>query len=346
MRAAAAAAASPGTTMAIAAAAAAAAIRNATRARSGLVTSTERLDTRPANDYDMADALSVMSTEQAKCMLLHTQDYPTGTAALRQVNGPCDWGIAIYGASRNSANTTTGAQGLKFAVASSLLVLTRPAGTDPYSSEEQIQRAATIASGPDGFKALWKELVVSASAPTQHNGTSSEEGDDLEEQDAQQPAQSNCIETLAKKATYYANRGEWKKAYSCLVPAVHADTADKAVQQQFVDLTPQAQPPRPEKTADEPGVAPQELNRDVFNAVHKSMPRARKGGPLHLGYETVSAIASGPSRENWYNACNSFVRGEIHQDALDLCGDLDGILLWKDESRKSLRGPSCAVTYS
>ena len=126
MRAAAAAAASPGTTMAIAAAAAAAAIRNATRARSGLVTSTERLDTRPANDYDMADALSVMSTEQAKCMLLHTQDYPTGTAALRQVNGPCDWGIAIYGASRNSANTTTGAQGLNFAVASSLLVLARP----------------------------------------------------------------------------------------------------------------------------------------------------------------------------------------------------------------------------
>ena len=346
-RAAAAAAASPGTTIASASAAAAAAIRGATRAHSGLVTSTERLDTKPANDYDVADALSAMSMEQTKCMLLHTQDLPTGAHALRQANGPCDWGIGVYGASRNSASTPMGALGLKFAVASSLLVLARPAGTDPYSSEEQIQRAATIASGPDGFKALWKELEVSASAQAQQGGTcDADDAEPEDDDDGKQAGHGSSIDDLAKKATYFANRGEWKKAYACLVPTVHADATDKAVQQQFVDLTPQAQPPRPEKTADEPGVAPQELDRVVFNSVHKSLPRARSGGPLPLGYETVTAIASGPARDSWHNACNSFVRGEIHQKTPSICAATSTASCSGKTTCASHCGPSCAVTSS
>ena len=316
-----------------------------------MVISSENLSTTPANDYDLEDALSIVSDERCKRLALHMQDYPTGASAARKVNGPCDFGILVYGASRDSASTAQGALGLKFAVTSSLLVVARPIGTEPYTTDEQLQRAATIASGPAGFKALWRDLVYSATVPADPPAANEDNGDG---DGAEPPPGASNIEALARRSQYYNNRAEFKKAYAALSPPVHADANDPKVRDGYIKLTPQAKPPRPEVTADEPGCEPQELDMDVFNKVHKALPRARKGGPVPLAYETVGMVAKGPARRAWYNACNSFVRGAIHDDVLALCGDLDGCLFWKDAECTKLRplgmcdifmrvGEKCAV---
>ena len=85
-----------------------------------------------------------------------------------------------------AADTIDGARAYKAATMASVLVLARPAGTEKYSTDEQIERAATIASGPQAFQTLWKEFISASTVPPE--GERGEQSEDAEQStDAQQP---------------------------------------------------------------------------------------------------------------------------------------------------------------
>ena len=62
------------------------------------------------------------------------------------------FGTALMGGTRASPTKPEAAHGLKFAVFSTVLLTCRPKHTDPYSADEMLQRAATIATGPAAFQ--------------------------------------------------------------------------------------------------------------------------------------------------------------------------------------------------
>ena len=155
-----------------------------------------------------------------------------------------------------------------------MLVQARPAGTDKYSVDEQVQRAATIATSPDGFLALWHEFVrASNEHPVRDTG------DDDGDSDPGDGVREPSNEERLKRSLFYGNRQEWGKAWQAWMPqAQRADGCNPTVQKKVLELTPQCLAPRPELTADQPGVEPLLVRQETFNQRCKRLPRGRRGG--------------------------------------------------------------------
>ena len=253
------------------------------------------------------------------------QDYPNNATLRRKAAAAVVAGANQLGASRDSANTSDGALGFKFATCCTMLVTCRPAGTTKYSADEQVQRAATIAAGPDSFLALWNDLVASSTAaPAREAGLDCDASDDA----------SNELtdDQIAKKVCYYANRSEWAKAWSACGPRLAvADGRCPEVQSICAKLTPQSKPPRAEVMADEPGTEPRQIKRKSFEQVAKRFPRCRKGGPSVISYETLALIYECGGADGLFNFCASFGRGAIHDDLTTFNTDLTEVLFWKNE---------------
>jgi len=101
-----------------------------------------------------------------------------------------------------------------------LLILARPAGTDRYTTEEQLQRAATIASSPAAFLALCQDFIKTASA--QPVVIEPDATDDNLPDGICDPSDEQRL----KKALFYGNRCEWGKAYQAF--GLHRPNAQTA----------------------------------------------------------------------------------------------------------------------
>ena len=147
-------------------AAAVAALRNATgvslawNSPSG-VADTINLNTTPAADYDLSICDSV-SIECLKRLHLQSQDFPDSKEYRAKIRSVLEFGMKAFGGNPNAPGTEDGARGAIFVVASTILVTCRPSGSPRYTTDQMVERAATIAHSPDGFLALWKELALSA----------------------------------------------------------------------------------------------------------------------------------------------------------------------------------------
>ena len=119
--------------------------------------------------------------------------------------------MKAFGGNPNAPGTEDGARGAIFVVASTILVTCRPSGSPRYTTDQMVERAATIAHSPDGFLALWKELALSASVPP----APLEQGDAADSPGPSQPS----MEQMVKRAHYYANRGEFGKAWAAFSPS-------------------------------------------------------------------------------------------------------------------------------
>ena len=149
-------------------AAAIAAVRQATRGGDGETRPADMLNFEPADGYDIS-VVDSMSNEDLKRVIYQTQDYPSGASASHKVGGPARHFASMMGSTIAHCNTTDGARWHKAATLASVLVLARPAGTEKYSTEEQLQRAATIANSPTAFLALWLDFVRAASVQPERN---------------------------------------------------------------------------------------------------------------------------------------------------------------------------------
>ena len=69
------------------------------------------------------------------------------------------------------------------------------------------------------------------------------------------------MEQMVKRAHYYANRGEFGKAWAAFSPSAPADGRDPKVVANYLGKTPQARAPPASVTADEPGAARYDLKR-------------------------------------------------------------------------------------
>ena len=78
---------------------------------------------------------------------------------------PILFGMEAFASTPRKPGTLDGARGACYAVVSAVLITCRPVGTQKYTYDQMVQRAAACASSPDGFMALFRELVLSASAP-------------------------------------------------------------------------------------------------------------------------------------------------------------------------------------
>ena len=198
-----------------------------------------------------------------------------------------------------------------------------------------LQRAAAIASGPAGFKSLWEELVLSAAAKSTPAGTTAE-AEALPPLPA--PPSKPDPERLAMSAQYYGNRAEWRKAADVFAPRQqHADGSTRAVCNKYAALTPQAQAPREDVVADEPGVTPFQLERKVYNSVVKALPRARKGGSTIVAYEFLRFLVDHGGSDHLFNFCFCFGDGSIHEGIGELIDDLEASAFWKDSKCEKLR---------
>ena len=102
-------------------------------------------------------------------------------------------------------------------------------------------------------------------------------------------------EQRLKKSLFYSNRCEWGKAYQAFgLQAQRADGRSPVVQQKILELTPQCQAPRPETTADEPGVEPVNVSQKAVNDAIRKRKRGRRGGPTNISYEAIGSIGSTP----------------------------------------------------
>ena len=63
------------------------------------------------------------------------------------------------------------------------------------------------------------------------------------------------------------------------------------VQQKILELTPQCQAPRPETTADEPGVEPVNVSQKAVNDAIRKRKRGRRGGPTNISYEAIGTAS-------------------------------------------------------
>ena len=309
-------------------AAAVAALRNATgvslawNSPSG-VADTINLNTTPAADYDLSICDSV-SIECLKRLHLQSQDFPDNKEYRAKIRSVLEFGMKAFGGNPNAPGTEDGARGAIFVVASTILVTCRPSGSPRYTTDQMVERAATIAHSPDGFLALWKELALSASVPP----TPLEQGDAADSPGPSQPS----MEQMVKRAHYYANRGEFGKAWAAFSPSAPADGRDPKVVANYLGKTPQARAPPASVTADEPGVARYELKRKFFNKFAKSLPRARKGGPTQVDYELVRIITeSTDGADCLFNFCTSVGWGVMHERLKRLEDDLNAVCLWKDD---------------
>ena len=230
-------------------AAAVAALRNATgvalawNSPSG-VADTINLNTTPAADYDLSICDSV-SIECLKRLHLQSQDFPDSKEYRAKIRSVLEFGMKAFGGNPNAPGTEDGARGAIFVVASTILVTCRPSGSPRYTTDQMVERAATIAHSPDGFLALWKELALSASVPP----TPREQGDAADSPGPSQPS----MEQMVKRAHYYANRGEFGKAWAAFSPSAPADGRDPKVVANYLGKTPQARAPPASVTADRTG---------------------------------------------------------------------------------------------
>ena len=232
--------------------------------------------------------------------------------------------MKAFGGNRDAPGTEDGARGAIFVVASTILVTCRPSGSQRYTTDQMVERAATIAHSPDGFLALWKELALSASVPP----TPREQGDAADSPGPSQPS----MEQMVKRAHYYANRGEFGKAWAAFSPSAPADGRDPKVVANYLGKTPQARAPPASVTADKPGVARYGLKRKFFNKFAKSLPRARKGGPTQVDYELIRIITeSTDGADCLFNFCTSVGWGVMHERLKRLEDDLNAVCLWKDD---------------
>ena len=78
--------------------------------------------------------------------------------------------MKAFGGNPNAPGTEDGARGAIFVVASTILVTCRPSGSPRYTTDQMVERAATIAHSPDGFLALWKELGALRLRPAHPTG--------------------------------------------------------------------------------------------------------------------------------------------------------------------------------
>ena len=179
--------------------------------------------------------------------------------------------MKAFGGNPNAPGTEDGARGAIFVVASTILVTCRPSGSPRYTTDQMVERAATIAHSPDGFLALWKELALSASVPP----TPREQGDAADSPGPSQPS----MEQMIKRAHYYANRGEFGKAWAAFSPSAPADGRDPKVVANYLGKTPQARAPPASVTADEPGAPRYELKREVLQQVRKVFASRSQGRP-------------------------------------------------------------------
>ena len=232
-----------------------------------------------------------------------------------------------------SCNTVDGARYHKAATIASVLVLARPAGTTKYSTEEQLQRTATVCSSPEGFLALWKEFVRACAV---HPELEEPDGNDVSVADGvRQPSDEDRLKTCL----FYGNRLEWGKAYQAWAPrAQRADGECPLIQAKVLALTPQCLPPRSSTTDAEPGVEPVRVTQKTVDKSIKRRKAARKGGPTIISYETLGNICSTTKgAKSVCNFANAFAQGKVHPDILSLTADIDMMCLWKDDECTAIR---------
>jgi hypothetical protein len=285
-----------------------------------------------SDGYDIS-VVDSMSNEDLKHVIYQIQDYPSGASASHKVGGPARHFASMMGSTIAHCNTTDGARWHKAATLASVLVLARPAGTEKYSTEEQLQRAATIANSPTAFLALWLDFVRAASVQP--------ERDEPDATDSSTPdgVRESSDEDRLKRSLFYGNRAEWGKAYQAWAPiAQRADGTNEVVQAKLLELTPQCQAPRPEMTADEPGVQPVNVRQQTINKAVKQRKSGRKGGPTIISYETLGNISSTTKgAKALHSFCNAFAQGKLHPDIQNLTESLDEMALWKDDECKAVR---------
>ena len=112
---------------------------------------------------------------------------------------------------------------------------------------------------------------------------------------------------MVKRAHYYANRGEFGKAWAAFSPSAPADGRDPKVVANYLGKTPQARAPPASVTADEPGAARYDLKRKSFNKFAKNVawgnaragtsqpPAAPHRSPTAAATATASAVHSRPT---------------------------------------------------
>ena len=309
-----------------------AAIRSATRGADGEVRPADTLNTTPASSFDLT-VMDKISGEDVKRLIVSTQDYPSGAAARNQVSAPARAFAERLGATSTTPNTLDGARAFKATEMASILVLARPAGTDKYTTEEQLQRAATIASDPSAFLALCQELIQTASA--QPVVIEPDAVDDALPDGVSDPSDEQRLKT----SLFYGNRCEWGKAYQSWAPkAQRADGSSEVVQGKILELTPQCEAPRPHTTADEPGVEPVSVSQKAVNNAIRRRKRGRRGGPTIISYEALGAIGSTPQgAKALRNFVNAFAAGKLHDEIISFGADLDEVALWKDDACTAVR---------
>ena len=108
----------------------------------------------------MVAVLSPRLPRRQKCKMSH--EFPDNKEYRAKIRSVLEFGMKAFGGNPNAPGTEDGARGAIFVVASTILVTCRPSGSPRYTTDQMVERAATIAHSPDGFLALWKELALSA----------------------------------------------------------------------------------------------------------------------------------------------------------------------------------------
>ena len=236
--------------------------------------------------------------------------------------------MKAFGGNPNAPGTEDGARGAIFVVASTILVTCRPSGSPRYTTDQMVERAATIAHSPDG--ASWPSGKNWRSPPPSRPPHWSRAT--LPTRRAPRSLPWNRWSRGPTTTPVCANRGEFGKAWAAFSPSAPADGRDPKVVANYLGKTPQARAPPASVTADEPGVARYDLKRKFFNKFAKSLPRARKGGPTQVDYELIRIITeSTDGADCLFNFCTSVGWGVMHERLKRLEDDLNAVCLWKDD---------------
>ena len=190
-----------------------------------------------------------------------------------------------------------------------------------------VQRAAACASSPDGFMALFRELVLSASAPP---ARPEQEGD----RPVSDPNRTQTLEEQTRSAFYWANRREWKKAWNCFNSLKPADGRSRKVVDEFINKTPQAKASPEHAMRDEPGyeAGKYKIKPEIFARFVRSCNVSRAGGPNHVDYDFVRIITdSERGSKCLLNYFTAFSWGVEHPRLQQLDADLKALCLVKED---------------
>ena len=181
-----------------------------------------------------------------------------------------------------------------------------------------VARAARCASAPSELARMWDELrdETESEAPPSHARPTLTPTDE--------------VRRNTDKAAYYLGCGEQGKAWNVWKGVEFVDPAAVSTAKAFAALTPQAAPPPPEVTADEPGTTPFCLRRATFDAQLGSLASARAGGTLHTVFETVRFVCEDPAAADaMFKVGSAILAGRAHQPAVDLICSLRAVVFLK-----------------